>query len=158
MSVRQPGDVPAGACKVVHESPAHRIRIHGEDDREGARRLPSSVAERPQTVHHEDIEFELHQLRCQSGEPLGAPCCVALLDGDVPALYVAQLPKSLPEGRDQLRSPSSRCSERYPILTTFSTGCASAPSVPASKVSTRAGTMRCISCLMCSRPRDREPR
>ncbi|MGH7343356.1 MAG: hypothetical protein ACREK4_00465, partial [Candidatus Rokuibacteriota bacterium] len=25
---------------------------------------------------------------------------MALLDGDVPALYVAQLPKSLPEGRD----------------------------------------------------------
>ena len=55
-------------------------------------------AHRPYTTRTSSLSWTSSDANL--GESLGAPRCVALFDGDVPALYVSQLQKPLPEGCD----------------------------------------------------------
>src|SRR5215467_9332970 len=93
-------DVPTRVSEAGYE--ATRLGECGDDDRYGLRNLSGSAGVEV-VRRHDDVGFPSDELRGKGRDPLGSPLGGEVLDDEVLALHVPELPQALDE-----RAPDTR--------------------------------------------------
>ena len=109
----EPRDIAARPRQARHETVRCRVADTNENNREGRRRFLGGQGGRGASASHDDINLERSQFRRESGQPLGLPLGISVLDQDVLPFDVTEVTQSLEEGLSEAgvrrpgRSPGS---------------------------------------------------